>query len=76
MECLEEENKLEIGRDLLQGEAYGGDREEPGDVEEEGENNDRKDMVKGEQLRGFIHYPLLKRYKFSTFVIFLRLHFP
>ena len=58
---MKEENKLEILRDLLEGEANGGDGEEPGDVQEEGENNDREHVGEGEKLGGFVHDPFLNK---------------
>ena len=60
MKCLEEKNKLEILRDLLEGEAYGGDGEELGDVEEERKDNDREDMGEGEYLRCSVEGSLLE----------------
>ena len=50
MEGLEEEDKLEILGNLLESWANGGDRDEPGDVEKEGQNNDWGNMCEDDQL--------------------------
>ena len=44
MESLEEEKELEIFWYLLQGEAHRENGDEPGDVEQEGENDHREHM--------------------------------
>ena len=65
MECLEEKNKLEISRDFLEGEAYGGDREELGDVEEKREDNDGEDVSEGEYLGCSVKSSLLEMIKYE-----------
>ena len=62
---MEEKNKLEIHRDLLEGEAYGGDREELGDVEEERKDNDREDMGKSEYLGCSVEGSVLRKLKYE-----------
>ena len=57
---MEEENKLEIIRNLLEGRANRRDRDESGDIEEERKNNDRKDMGEGEKQRRSVEGPLLE----------------